>query len=598
VGTGDAAERRACRAAWEKWWTANEKKLDLQARRADPRRPGLYLVSEEATWASSGKPGRTVPRNGKEPVTWTSRYWTAGCDGVSRWELPLKEKPSVGFWIPSRGHLGVIPYIAAETTDPAIKELDLHGKPIRQYPNTDQRLAYEKVVEKVLVALELEHAPAFRKGYRKLGREFFRDRIAGLRHSSCTLSFRRLGSLGGSHLCELAPDGTLLWMVHSEEGFVGGHPICALVRFGFQGDEQEWKGRGLANPRWQLGNLRSRNRTLQRVAASLLQTVPYDEHFPEAIELCLKSSDVKLREYGVDLICKAGDRIGAHVPQLLQLLDEKRDPSVANRAIFAFRHAGRDVLPRLLELLKGAAGPELAVRRSNVYAALVVGYPDSKEVIEIVRKALREEEPRYRRELASWLAYGTKHTIVFLEDLRRLIRDPDKTLASNAIKTLWWFKRKAKAAVPDLLWAMQDKDLRLEAMSSLRWVGEGDPKVLAAYADVLTESGDPKDIGSALFLMGDFGDKAKEYLDRIIPLLSDKRLANERELRYHAAWALSRIGPVAKQAIPQLLALYKEAPVSWQQELRNAIIAIDPSRSEEVAERRPPPPPEPPFLPR
>ncbi len=77
VGAGAAADRTACRQAWESWWKGNEAGLDFAKLDGTSRRPGLMLLCD-----------------GGLPEEATGRVWLLGCDGVTRWDLRKLSYPS------------------------------------------------------------------------------------------------------------------------------------------------------------------------------------------------------------------------------------------------------------------------------------------------------------------------------------------------------------------------------------------------------------------------------------------------------------------------------------------------------------------------
>jgi HEAT repeat protein len=78
VAAGDERTRKACRAAWDSWWRETGARVDLARMRREPRRPGLFL-------GAAGGPA--------DPKQVEGHVYLFGCDGTVRWFLPAMSNP-------------------------------------------------------------------------------------------------------------------------------------------------------------------------------------------------------------------------------------------------------------------------------------------------------------------------------------------------------------------------------------------------------------------------------------------------------------------------------------------------------------------------
>jgi HEAT repeat protein len=124
LDTRDPASRRACRAAWEAWWKANDPRFSLPRIDFEDRQLGLTVVCDCSV--------------GGEATA--GRLWEFGTDGKVRWQFDGVRNPADVQVLPN-GNL-----LVAECQGFQVSERDRAGKEIwahrvRGYPVSCQRLA-------------------------------------------------------------------------------------------------------------------------------------------------------------------------------------------------------------------------------------------------------------------------------------------------------------------------------------------------------------------------------------------------------------------------------------------------------------------------
>jgi hypothetical protein len=119
LGAGGQADRRRCRAAWDKWWQAHQARADLAG--VGPEEPlrGVTVI---------------VERNSDR--AFTGRVWACGRDGKALWEFDNVRHPDDVQVLPGRRLL------LAEGSRRQVTERDFRGKVLWRHAFTDSLYYY------------------------------------------------------------------------------------------------------------------------------------------------------------------------------------------------------------------------------------------------------------------------------------------------------------------------------------------------------------------------------------------------------------------------------------------------------------------------
>ena len=143
------------------------------------------------------------------------------------------------------------------------------------------------------------------------------------------------------------------------------------------------------------------------------------------------------------------------------------DPDMRRAAAKALAEAGADAKPAITALSRALSDKDLFVRRFAAQALGEIG-PDAKSAIKPLSEALKD--PRKEVAEAAATALGK---IGAAEPLAALVADTKRDTGPRrrAIEALGMMKGDAKSAVPALIAALKDKDLRIEAAEALGEIG-------------------------------------------------------------------------------------------------------------------------------
>jgi hypothetical protein len=155
------------------------------------------------------------------------------------------------------------------------------------------------------------------------------------------------------------------------------------------------------------------------------------------------------------------------------------------------------------------------------------------------KEASQEQGPLYRgKPTAFWL---------------NQLKDADPNFRVEAVEVLGKLSQKNEELIPVLVTALDDVDLKVgkEASKALGSLG---PKVVPALLEVLKHNKSPNAISRAADAVGYIGPKA----EAAVPLLSQS-LKMDNEVQWQSPiYALGRIGPAAKPAIPAMIDFFGE----------------------------------------
>lgn len=277
----------------------------------------------------------------------------------------------------------------------------------------------------------------------------------------------------------------------------------------------------------------------------------------------------------------AGD--AADVPGLLKTLDDKEPRHRADAAdeLGLIGRAAKDAVPALTRLANKDADPLVRIRAAE---ALLRIEPQAK-FVQVLIEAMGDSQPKVRRAAVESLGNSGEHAVAAVPKLIDALKDADADVRWAAVLALGRIGPQARAAVTGLIAALQDPALRAVAADALgsigpaaqpavpelarligpaataRWPiaialtrigGDGSEAATPVFIDGLKASDEPTKWDSLFYIqrMGPRGGAAVSALRKL--------LKNEEEnvdIREIAVFTVGKIGPDARDAIPDLLPL-------------------------------------------
>lgn len=240
---------------------------------------------------------------------------------------------------------------------------------------------------------------------------------------------------------------------------------------------------------------------------------------------------------------------------------KSEDRAEVLEAAYALGAKAKDAVPALVKplttvanVLKGAEPPPVGFEELLAGAApLVMGLgqigPDAKAALEPLSVIAKAKHPTL-----SFPAAVAVYQIDPKPDNALAIAGflDDKDNRARAAASLRQLRPTGKAVAIELLVALDspDETLRLDAAAGL-WRIEKNPAALKAVRKLLASADAKVRERAALDLGAEFGADAKPAVPDLVKRLFDARAA----VRMNSAEALGRLGPVAKDAAPALLAV-------------------------------------------
>jgi HEAT repeat protein len=325
---------------------------------------------------------------------------------------------------------------------------------------------------------------------------------------------------------------------------------------------------------------------------------------PHVLELLKQPAG---RNEMLELLGQMGPSAGRAVPALTKLLSD-RDANARRQAIFALGRIGPAARPAVPQLLEQLRSPNLSVRQNVLNALLAIGGDDAR-IVPAVVEAARQDNGFNRSLILNVLAaHGSKAsaavpwlveqlhlppsaaTIQLIETLRRIDAARARKEALPVLRTMLqapspWRVQAAEAlcrlesgseeGLNALMECLRSPDVNIRQQASLS-LGTLGPAARKAEDDLRKALGDsvPQvrvNAARSLWLL-------MHETERTLPVLREvlKQASAGTYTRQQAASALGLMGPAAKAALPDLLALRDDPDVYLRNWVRDAITKIEP----------------------
>jgi HEAT repeat protein len=303
--------------------------------------------------------------------------------------------------------------------------------------------------------------------------------------------------------------------------------------------------------------LRHANFQPRQLAAMLLGELGPDAApvVPSLAKL-LSDIDESVRTAAAEALAKIGRDGPSAVPALLRALEDEKPKvrTAAATALGLYAQKPAAVVPALARLLRDR---DASVRQA-ASAALVGFGGEARAAVPALAETLRDESEFARITTSLTLAkIGTASPVEVVAAVAKLLQDSKPAVRRAAVVTL---SQCGPAAAPALLDALKDSDGQTRqwaafALGSLGSLGEAGHTAVPTLVE-LAKVKDARSRASAL-----------EALAKVSPAAGGPAVAAcqaalqdpEGMVRKAAADALGRIGPGAKEVLPQLLTATKDA---------------------------------------
>ncbi|MBS0236391.1 MAG: HEAT repeat domain-containing protein [Proteobacteria bacterium] len=235
-------------------------------------------------------------------------------------------------------------------------------------------------------------------------------------------------------------------------------------------------------------------------------------------------------------LSKIGRAAAVAVPFLMKALksNNAKARSVAARVLSNIGPAAAAAVPALIEVLKDK---DKEVRSAAAYALGNIG-PAAEAAVLALIEALNDEDWQVPVAAAHALGKVGSTAVAAVPALVGALKDWYQSVRHAAACTLDKIGPAAEAAIPALIETLKDHDaeVRYRAAQALGGIG---PAAVPALIQALKEN---KDVGPACAL-GRIGQPA------LVPALIETLKDHDAEVRYRAAYALSKVAPSVEAAI-------------------------------------------------
>ncbi|HRX79820.1 MAG TPA: HEAT repeat domain-containing protein, partial [Pirellulaceae bacterium] len=274
------------------------------------------------------------------------------------------------------------------------------------------------------------------------------------------------------------------------------------------------------------------------------------EAVPEIQEV-LKTADPHVRLEALVALGKIGAGAKAAVPAIAAIAEHDEFKDVRYAAIYALGELDTDGESREL-LLKGMKSEDEFGRTICAWA-LAKTNPTNKELVaeavELLVDSFKSEDVHVRQAAARAMVEFDVDREIVAPLLVKALEDKDATVVANAIAALASFGPKALQHVDD---ALTNKGLRHYAVRLIAKLGrEADTTVPALIAVLGEQTDSPEDLEftrEAQFALSAIGPAAKDA----IPVLVKGLASTDEGVAASAAYALGKMGDAARAAVPAL----------------------------------------------
>jgi|GEM_PF-4557196 hypothetical protein len=153
----------------------------------------------------------------------------------------------------------------------------------------------------------------------------------------------------------------------------------------------------------------------------------------------------------------------------MRMMEGRNSPALTEKILYALYCTGQDGMPPLMAILKNSSDPRRAYVARLFIACDHLG-TNRTLTVKLLSECVRDKDTDLAAratESLGWLRCEPDITVPALVDG---LRDPRAEIRSGCFWSLARFETSAKAAVPELIVALQDtnRNMRIEATNALR----------------------------------------------------------------------------------------------------------------------------------
>jgi HEAT repeat protein len=332
--------------------------------------------------------------------------------------------------------------------------------------------------------------------------------------------------------------------------------------------------------------MKDKDVNVRRAASlALLQLQPRPKETLPIFTAALKDEDAVTRVQAAQAVWEINHKVDEVLPVLLGVVKDPKEHALAlNQTLTVLNQMGSEAkaaVPPLVELLKApnnnlyvygvtntlgtigpASVPPLAELLANKDTEPRILYPVIQalgrvgpEGADPLMKALDHENATIRPQVVMSLGQMGPAAKAAVPKLADMAKGGDANLRNNAINALMQIGPDARAAVPTLVENLKDPNQYVvtQSLQALRQI-QPEPKTVMPDLQELLKSTNPYQRAMTADAMVAVDHENKTVLPVLIELLGDKQWWGT------AVLALGRMGPNAKEAVPDLVKLLKTPP--------------------------------------
>jgi HEAT repeat protein len=544
VGAASVAERQKAVVAWTDWQKSAPAKFDWDQLEQGPRRPGLYFVCE------------------------TGRVWLCGCDGKVRWTVPSKVGGAHDIVLLPGNEL----LIAQHSGEGVLVRRDLAGKELWRHvdPKQNDYVAVQRLPDGHIFVATEEDLGEFSAGGRLLALSScdafnpgdawkLRNGRIVIRHDD---GLAEIDGLSGRVLRDGLVDGVRFNMMNKFAVLPDGR--CAVADFRenrvVEVDQTGKVARALTvRGAWGVEALRDGHYLVSTMRDGRILEI--DPEGRTVWEASVRQRPLRVRSVldkvriGFDKPRPADFDLDSAASRVRGLKDP--DPTTRRRAALFLGYLKPSDAASVAALIAALDDPTADVRGQVAETLGVVGEPAVAALVRTLKKGTAEGRVGATTALQR-MGPAAKPAV---PQLIALLADGKTApeVRRGAATTLGTVGREAKDGVPALLDALKGEDdpLRRFASPSLVAIAPEDPAVLTGIVAAMKDANYPQGRYAAVTALSTLGPRAKAAVPDLVAVVRSGDAPNN--LREAATGALGAVGQEAKAAVPPLLEVLKDA---------------------------------------